>query len=87
VPILEVEEASVSIASNIMNAHLNFSSMDVSGVRIRTDVIRGGKPVVGFGFSSNGRYSAGGILGERAMSRLQSAPADSLLDEEQKNLA
>jgi len=86
VRILAVEEASVSIASNISNAYVNFSSMDVSVVRISTDVIRGGKPVVGFGFSSNGRYSAGGILRERIIPRLQSAPADSLLDEEQKNL-
>ena len=84
--ILAVEEASVSIASNISNAYVSFSSMDVSVVRISTDVIRGGKPVVGFGFSSNGRYSAGGILRERVIPRLQSAPADSLLDEEHKNL-
>jgi len=86
VRILAVEEASVSIASNISNAYVSFSSMDVSVVRISTDVIRGGKPVVGFGFSSNGRYSAGGILRERVIPRLQSAPADSLLDEEHKNL-
>jgi len=46
VRILAVEEASVSIASNISNAYVNFSSMDVSVVRISTDVIRAESPLL-----------------------------------------
>jgi len=40
-----------------------------------------GQPVVGYGFNSNGRYSAGDILRRRILPRLMDAPADSLLDE------
>ena len=39
------------------------------------------KPVVGYGFNSNGRYSAGEILRRRAIPRLLDAAPDSLLDE------
>ena len=40
-----------------------------------------GEPVVGYGFNSNGRYSAGEILRRRVLPRLLEADADSLLDE------
>ena len=39
------------------------------------------KPLVGYGFNSNGRYSAGEILRRRAIPRLLDADPDSLLDE------
>ncbi|MFG2591261.1 hypothetical protein [Streptomyces sp. NPDC048438] len=45
--------------------------MGCSIVAIETDVIREGKPLVGYGFNSNGRYSAGEILRGRILPRLQ----------------
>ena len=51
-----------------------------------TDVERHGVPVVGFGFNSNGRYAAQGILRERFIPRLlEAAPAD-VANEEDTNL-
>ena len=40
-----------------------------------------GEPVVGYGFNSNGRYSAGEILRRRAIPRLLDAAPESLLNE------
>jgi len=44
-------------------------------------VQRNGKPVVGFGFNSNGRYAPQGLLRERFIPRLLAAPADKMQDE------
>ena len=60
--ILSVHEGVVPISSSIRNAWIDFSSMDCSIVAVVSDVVRDGKPVVGYGFNSNGRYSAGEIL-------------------------
>ena len=57
--ITAVYEGVVPISSSIRNAWIDFSAMDCSIVAIVSDVIRDGKPVVGYGFNSNGRYSAG----------------------------
>src|SRR5262249_20273861 len=38
------------------------------------------KPVVGYGFNSNGRYAQSGILRERMIPRLLAAKPDALLD-------
>ncbi|MBA2446069.1 MAG: mandelate racemase/muconate lactonizing enzyme family protein [Nocardioidaceae bacterium] len=76
-----VHEGVVPISSSIRNAWIDFSSMDCSIVAVVSDVVRDGKPVVGYGFSSNGRYSAGEILRRRIVPRLLQADPDSLLDE------
>ncbi|BBJ38622.1 mandelate racemase [Streptomyces antimycoticus] len=74
-------EGVVPIRSSIRNAWIDFSAMDCSIVAIVSDVIRDGKPVVGYGFNSNGRYSAGEILRRRILPRLMDAEPGSLLDE------
>lgn len=79
--IVDIREKVVPIASEISNAYIDFSKMTVSVVALITDVIRDGKPVVGYGFNSNGRYAPSGLLRERFMPRLLAAPAESLLDE------
>lgn len=38
------------------NAYISFAEMTVSIVAVMTDVVRDGKPVVGFGFNSNRRF-------------------------------
>ena len=45
-----------------------------------------GEPVVGYGFTSNGRYAQGGILRERFIPRIMAADARSLVDAEADNL-
>ena len=84
--IVEIRETTHSIASPIANAYIDFSKMTCSVVAVITDVIRDGKPVVGYGFNSNGRYGAGGLLRERFLPRLAEAKPDSLLDESRDNL-
>ncbi|WP_181764135.1 mandelate racemase/muconate lactonizing enzyme family protein [Streptomyces albidus (ex Kaewkla and Franco 2022)] len=80
--ITAVYEGTVPISSSIRNAWIDFSAMDCSIVAIVSDVIRDGKPVVGYGFNSNGRYSAGEILRRRILPRLMDAETGSLLDEQ-----
>ena len=67
--------------SNIRNAVIDFSQMTASVAAVVTDVVRNGKPVVGYGFSSNGRYAAGGILRDRFIPRILDADPATLLDE------
>ena len=74
-------EGVVPISSSIRNAWIDFSAMDCSIVAIVSDVVRDGRPVVGYGFNSNGRYSAGEILRRRVLPRLLAADPDSLVDE------
>ncbi|HBZ90802.1 MAG TPA: mandelate racemase, partial [Gammaproteobacteria bacterium] len=69
-----------SIASDIQNAYINFSQMTCSVVAVVTDQIVDGRPVVGFGFNSNGRYNASGILKDRLIPRLLEANPDDLID-------
>jgi D(-)-tartrate dehydratase len=83
--ILAVDEAVVPIKSEIRNAFISFAQMTTSVVRIETDVVRDGQPVVGYGFNSNGRYAQRGILQERLIPRLLKADPASLLDANQTN--
>ncbi|MBP7063665.1 mandelate racemase/muconate lactonizing enzyme family protein [Ferrovibrio sp.] len=84
--IVEVREKTVSIASPIANAYIDFSKMTCSVVAVITDVMRNGKPVVGFGFNSNGRYGQGALMRERFLPRLLAADPASLVDAEHDNL-
>jgi L-alanine-DL-glutamate epimerase-like enolase superfamily enzyme len=84
--IVDIRERTVSIASNISNAYIDFSRMNVSVVAVRTDAVRAGRPVVGYGFNSNGRYAQGAIMRERLIPRImERAPVD-LLDDSGENL-
>ncbi|KRM77763.1 mandelate racemase/muconate lactonizing enzyme family protein [Secundilactobacillus collinoides] len=80
--IVEIKEKPVPISSSIKNAYIDFSKMDVSAVAVVTDVIRDGKPVIGYGFNSNGRYAPSGIINTRMIPRImESKPADYLTDD------
>ncbi len=83
--ITDVQEKSVSIASAISNAYIDFSKMTVSVVAISTDVIRDGKPVIGYGFNSNGRYAQSGLLRDRFIPRLMQAETDAVLTDTKDN--
>lgn len=84
--ITDIREAVVPISSPIRNAYIDFSKMTASVVAVVTDVMRDGQPVVGYGFNSNGRYAASGLLNERFLPRLRAATADSLLNDSGDNL-
>lgn len=53
--VIDIRERTVPIASSIANAYIDFSKMTLSLVAVVTDVVRDGRPVVGYGFNSNGR--------------------------------
>src|SRR3546814_2659096 len=84
--IVDVVEKSVPIRSEIRNAFIDFSQMTCSVVALVTDVVRDGRPVVGYGFNSNGRYAQGGLLRERFLPRLKAAEAKALVNEASDNL-
>ena len=84
--ITEIRDSTRSIQSNIRNAYIDFSKMNLSLVAVVTDVIRNGRPVIGYGFNSNGRYGQGHLMRERFIPRILEAPADSLLDDSGQNL-
>ncbi|WYX30892.1 mandelate racemase/muconate lactonizing enzyme family protein [Achromobacter denitrificans] len=84
--IVEIRESTRPIRSDIRNAYIDFSKMTLSLVAVVTDVVRDGRPVVGYGFNSNGRYGQGGLIRERFVPRLLEADPASLLDETGENL-
>ena len=79
--ITEVRELSVPLVGGPSNAVISFASHDVSLVAVVSDVIRDGKPVVGVGFNSIGRFAQPGILRRRLIPRLLSADPGSILDD------
>src|SRR5712671_5781295 len=86
VRILDIREVTKPIASPIRNAYIDFSQMTLSLIAVVTDVVRDGRPVVGYGFNSNGRYGQGGLIRERFAPRLKQAAPNSLLNDAGDNL-
>jgi len=86
VRIVDIRETVVPIRSEIRNAYIDFSQMTVSVLALVTDVVRQGKPVVGFGFNSNGRYAPSGLLRDRFVPRLKTADPEALVDASGENL-
>ena len=83
--VVDIREIVVPIKSQIRNAFIDFSQMTVSVLALITDVVRDGKPVVGFGFNSNGRYAPSGLLRDRFIPRLKAAETCALLNDAQDN--
>ena len=77
--IVDIREVTKPIASPIRNAYIDFSKMTCSLVAVVTDVVREGKPVIGYGFNSNGRYGQGGLIRERFRDRVLEAKPYSLV--------
>ncbi len=84
--IVDIRESTRPIQSNIRNAYIDFSKMTLSLVAVVTDVIRDGKPVIGYGFNSNGRYGQGALMRDRFLSRVLEAKPETLLDDTGNNL-
>lgn len=84
--IVDIRESTRPISSHIRNAYIDFSKMTLSLVAVVTDVVRDGKPVIGYGFNSNGRYGQGALMRERFIPRLLQADPASLRDPDRDNL-
>ncbi|MPV35472.1 mandelate racemase/muconate lactonizing enzyme family protein [Georgenia subflava] len=84
--IVDIRERTFPISSPIRNAYIDFSKMTLSLVAVVTDVVRDGRPVVGYGFNSNGRYGQGTMMRERFVPRVLEAEPTSLLDETGDNI-
>ncbi|MWP38518.1 mandelate racemase [Rhodobacter sphaeroides] len=79
--ILNILEKPLPITSPGANAMVDFAGLTTSAVAIVTDRTVGGRPLVGYGFGSIGRWSVGGILRDRMIPRLMRADPEALLDE------
>ncbi len=81
--VVDIKERSVAI-SRYADPSIapNGSALTTSIVAVRTDVRRNGKPVVGYGFSSIGRFAQGGLIRERFAPRLLAARGRDLATEE-----
>ncbi|MFW5994766.1 MAG: mandelate racemase/muconate lactonizing enzyme family protein [Spirochaetia bacterium] len=84
--IREIRSDRVSIASSIRNSYIDFSEMDVAVVSVVTDVVHNGKPVIGYGFNSNGRYAPTSLIRERFAPRVLRADPATLVDDRHGNL-
>ncbi len=70
--IVDIRERSVDI-SRYDDPAVPSGGLTTSIVALTTDVVRNGKPVVGFGFSSMGRFAQSGLIRERFAPRLLAA--------------
>jgi L-alanine-DL-glutamate epimerase-like enolase superfamily enzyme len=84
--ITEIREITLPIASAIANAYIDFSKMTCSLVAVVTDTVRNGRPVIGYGFNSNGRYGQGGLMRARFAPRVLEADPATLLNDAGNNL-
>ena len=74
--IVDIREIAVPLKTNMRNAAFDFGEMTTSVVAVVTDVLRAGKPVVGYAFNSTGRYACGAQMRARFIPRiLKSDPA------------
>ncbi|MEV6818650.1 enolase C-terminal domain-like protein [Nocardiopsis dassonvillei] len=78
--IVSAHVGTIPISSSMRNAYIDFSRMDCTVLALVSDVVVDGRPLVGYGFNSNGRYNATAILNERMLPRLREAAAEELLD-------
>jgi len=84
--IVDVREITRPISSPIRNAYIDFTKMTSSLVAVVTDVVRDGRPVIGYGFNSNGRYGQGGLIRERFAGRILEAAPASLVNDAGDNI-
>jgi D(-)-tartrate dehydratase len=83
--IVEIRELSVPI-SRYADPSVQSGGLTTSMVAVITDVLRDGKPIIGYGFASIGRFAQGGLIRERFAPRLLAARDIDVMDEAGKNL-
>ena len=85
--IIEIQEKTFPINSDIKNAYISFAKMDCSVVAIKTDVKINGENIIGYGFHSNGRYAVSELLKKRFIPRLKEADSKSLINDVGNNFS
>src|SRR5881397_3484452 len=83
--ITDIRETSIALNSTLQTSSIDFSEMTTSVVAVVTDVVRSGKPVVGYAFNSTGRYACGAQMRARFIPRIVKAAPESLLDRKGTN--
>ena len=83
--VVDIRERSIAI-SRYGDPAIPSNSLTTSIVAVITDVMRHGKTIVGYGFSSIGRFAQGGLIRERFAPRLLSARPAELADRNGTNL-
>ena len=83
--IVDIRERAIPLKSDMRNSSFDFSEMTTSVVAVITDVVRDGRPVIGFAFNSTGRYACGAAMRARFIPRILGADPRSLLDEAETN--
>lgn len=79
--IVDVSERSIGI-SRYRDPRIPSGGLTTSVAAVVTDVVRAGRPVIGYGFASVGRYAQGGLIRERFAPRLlRAAPQDLAADD------
>ena len=84
--IVDIKEMTIGTGEKRSNAVMDFSDMTTGFVALVTDMVRDGRPVVGYGFSGTGRYSQNAICRDRMIPRILAADPESLLTEAGDNL-
>jgi L-alanine-DL-glutamate epimerase-like enolase superfamily enzyme len=83
--IVGIQERSVAI-SRYRDPSIPSGGLTTSIVAVTTDVMRAGRPVVGYGFSSFGRFAQSGLIHERFAPRLLSARDADVANDDGTNL-
>lgn len=76
----EIREVTWPISSSMRNAVIDFSEMTVSVAALVSDLVVDGERLVGYGFSSNGRYAASDVIRTRLAPRILAADPADLVD-------
>src|SRR5688572_5340790 len=83
--VIDIREHTVPI-SRYADPSIPSGGLNTTVVAIVTDIRHDGRPIVGFGFSSIGRFGQGGLIHERFAPRLLAAREDGLATESGDNL-
>jgi D(-)-tartrate dehydratase len=83
--IVDIRELSVPI-SRYADPSIPSGGLTTSMVAVVTDAVTNGKPTVGYGFASIGRFAQGGLIRERFAPRLLAARDIDVMDEAGTNL-
>ena len=82
--IVDIRERTLAI-SRYADPTLPSGGLTTSIIALVTDVVRGGQPIVGYGFASFGRFGQGGLIRERFAPRIRNAKPSVLLTEDGMN--
>lgn len=85
IEIKDIRERSLAI-SRYADASISSGGLTTSIVAVTTNVERGGQPVIGYGFSSIGRFAQSGLIRERFARRLLAAEPLSFSSEDATNI-